>query len=376
MRPISRRARTGPFLWAVLWASGCTPKTEHTKDAQPDLRRSKTSDEDCSDTFPADILPEAEIDDMMRVERVYMEDALPGRLSETPLYSNIITKEFHPALRLYTPEFQLWSDGAEKARWVYVPECSTVDTSDMNNWDVPVGTRFFKEFRLDGRRIETRIISRVADGPRDFAYASYLWNDAETEATRVGTDGLRDVLGTAHDVPSKDACFQCHGSHALGGGRPSRGLGFSAIQLAHAESGLDLFELAENGTISHPPDRLPQIPGSSEERAALGYLHANCGNCHNDSKDRVKPIRLNLWLDVGLSSVEETGAWRTAVDQPTQIFNDQHVVGHIVSGRPQESALVYRMAQRGNTAQMPPVASEIVDVEGLATVTAWIEGLE
>ena len=55
----------------------------------------------------------------------------------------------------------------------------------MDNWDVPVGTRFFKEFSLDGKRIETRIISRIADGPRDFAYASYLWNASETEATRV-----------------------------------------------------------------------------------------------------------------------------------------------------------------------------------------------
>ena len=364
------------FVAAGLTFLACTSDPRSHKPAGPPSAASKTDRDDCVDSFPPDTLPVADIDDMMMVERIFMEDALPEKLSETPLYADIGAKAVHPALRHYTPEYQLWSDGADKARWVYVPECSSVDTSDMDNWDVPVGTRFFKEFSLDGKRIETRIISRIADGPRDFAYASYLWNASETEATRVDSSGLNNASGTPHDVPSKDACFQCHGTYSLGGGRPSRGLGFSAIQLAHADSGLDLFELAEAGVISHAPDVLPTIPGDATAQAALGYLHANCGNCHNDSRDRIPQLSLNLWLDVGLTEVEETAAWRTAVDQPTRFFNDQHVIGLAVPGNPAESALVYRMGQRGNTAQMPPVATEMVDPEGIDVVSAWIEGLE
>ena len=361
---------------AGLAAVACTAGPPAHKPAGPTSAASKTDGDDCVDSFAPDALPVADVDDMMMVERIFMEDALPEKLSETPLYADIGDKSIHPALRHYTPEYQLWSDGADKERWVYVPECSSVDTSDMDNWEVPVGTRFFKEFSLDGKRIETRIISRISDGPRDFAYASYLWNESETEATRVDSSGLKNASGTVHDVPSKTACFQCHGTYALGGGRPSRGLGFSAIQLAHADSGLDLFALAEAGVLSHAPAELPTIPGDATARAALGYLHANCGNCHNDSRDRIPQVNLNLWLDVGLAEVEETGAWRTAVDHPTQIFNDQHVVGLAVPGHPAESALVYRMSQRGNTAQMPPVATKMVDPEGVDAVSTWIEGLE
>ena len=361
----------------LLVAAGCGQDETHaTASSHAQTSAERVRDDECTDTFPPDLLPVMEVTESMMVERVFMEDALPEKLSETPLYSNIMSKSVHPSVRAYTPEFQLWSDGADKQRWVYVPECSPVDTSDMNNWSVPVGTRFFKEFAVDGRRVETRIISRIGTGPRDFAYASYLWNESETEATRLGPEGLVNALGTTHDVPTKQACFQCHGTYALGGGRPSRGLGFSAIQLAHADSGLDLFELADADVLSHAPDGLPTIPGTPDERAALGYLHANCGNCHNDSRDRIPQVNLNLWLDVSHATVEETGAWQTAVDQPTQFFNDQHVLGRVVAGNPEESALLYRMRQRGNIAQMPPTASEVPDVEGIAIIAAWIEGLE
>ena len=177
--------RSAVVIAAGSIAMACTADPPAHRAPGPPSAANKTDGDDCVDSFPPDILPVADIDDMMMVERIFMEDALPEKLSETPLYADIGAKTVHPALRHYTPEYQLWSDGADKERWVYVPECSSVDTSDMDNWDVPVGTRFFKEFSLDGKRIETRIISRISDGPRDFAYASYLWNASETEATRV-----------------------------------------------------------------------------------------------------------------------------------------------------------------------------------------------
>jgi hypothetical protein len=109
--------------------------------------------------------------------------------------------------------------------------------------------------------------------------------------------------------------------------------------------------------------------------AALGTLHANCGHCHNDTDDGVPQVDLSLWLDVDLESVEESAAWRTAVDQPNLIFNDQHVTARIAPGLPAESAALYRMNQRGNNAQMPPIGTEKVDSDGIATVQAWVESL-
>ena len=120
------------FVAAGLTFLACTSDPRSHKPAGPPSAASKTDRDDCVDSFPPDILPVADIDDMMMVERIFMEDALPEKLSETPLYADIGAKAVHPALRHYTPEYQLWSDGADKERWVYVPECSSVDTSDVS----------------------------------------------------------------------------------------------------------------------------------------------------------------------------------------------------------------------------------------------------
>ena len=303
------------------------------------------------------------------------EDSLPTLLSETGLYTDIQSKQLNSVILGYTPEFQFWSDGAEKSRWVYVPECDSVDSSDMNDWRLPVGARLWKEFSLDGVRIETRLIERLGTGARDFAYASYLWNEDESEAERVGPEGLADAKGTGWEIPSLSGCFQCHGEYAFGGGRPSRALGFSALQLAHKDTPLTLEQLVESGKLSHPPEGEISFPGSSLEREAIGYLHANCGNCHNASEDGLPQTDLNLWIELGLTSVEELPVWQTAVDQPTVLFKDQHISGRIVPGDPAGSALLYRMSQRGNAAQMPPLASKVVDEEGIALIQAWIESL-
>jgi hypothetical protein len=301
------------------------------------------------------------------------EDALPDTLSETGLYSDIASKTIASEMLQYVPQFQLWSDGADKARWAYIPDTKQVDTDNMNDWSVPVGSRFFKEFSLDGRRIETRLIERVGEGPRDFAFVSYLWNDEETEATKVGPQGLVMALGTNHDVPSKLQCLRCHGTHPLGGGRPSRMLGFSAIQLSHDDAGLALSDLARRMTT--PLETPYTVPGDPKTQAALGYLHANCGNCHNGERDRIPQVDLSFWLNVEHTRVEETDAWNTAVSQANTIFNDQHVIGRIVPGNAEESAVIYRMSQRNNTAQMPPLATKMADETGIDAVTEWIRSL-
>jgi hypothetical protein len=82
-----------------------------------------------------------------------------------------------------------------------------------------------------------------------------------------------------------------------------------------------------------------------------------------------------LWLDVEMETVEETGAWKTAVGQPNTLFNDQHVIARIAPGNPEESSVIYRMNQRGNLAQMPPLGTALVDEHGVTAITEWIRSL-
>lgn len=339
-----------------------------------------SSDENIDDSSaPVDIpsVPDSsDPPDEPCVNTFTLQDTVPALLSETGLYENIADKSVHELVKAFTPRFQLWSDGAEKARWVYLPECNPViDTQDMNDWSLPVGTRLFKEFAVGGVRVETRLIERFGSGPRDFRYATYLWRDDEQEAELVSPEGLANAKGTAHDVPSLVACRRCHGDYAYGGGRPSRALGFGAMQLNHADAGFTLSEAAEQGYLSTQPPEFA-LPGDTAAQEALGYLHVNCGVCHNASADGLPQADMNLWWDIEASTLEATGAYQTAVGQPARIFNDQHVSGRVVAGDASSSAVYYRMSQRGNNAQMPPVASEVVDTEGLAIIRTWIEGLE
>src|SRR5688500_6534491 len=106
--------------------------------------------------------------------------APPGRLSETGLYVEGSSTQVDPRNLAFSPQYPLWSDGARKRRWIQLPAGSAIDASQPDAWEFPRGTRLWKEFALD-RRVETRYIERLADG--SWRFATYLWNEAGTEAT-------------------------------------------------------------------------------------------------------------------------------------------------------------------------------------------------
>src|SRR5438128_1263517 len=204
---------------------------------------------------------------------------LAGRLSETGLYANIATGELAPGVMPFTPRFPLWSDGSEKRRWIWLPSGTPIDTTNMDDWVFPAGTKVWKEFSLDGARLETRLLQKR--GPADFDWSSlaYVWDADGNDATAAAL-GEIDSHQTDHDVPAAGECVACHG------GRRSFVLGFSAVQLAGpaAVNELNLEGLVARGWLSSPPKDEPVIPGNAIEVAALGYLHANCSHCHNQNR--------------------------------------------------------------------------------------------
>lgn len=293
--------------------------------------------------------------------------ALPERLSEAGLYADIAAGRIAEDARAYAPAFELWSDGASKRRWIRLPAGTRIDTRDMDAWQFPQGTQLWKEFARDGVRVETRLFAKTGPAPDDWSAAAYVWQSDGKEA-RLQPDGVTDALGTGHDVPAAGQCLACHAGSA------ARILGFSAVQLAFdAPAGqLDLADLIDEGWLSQPPARHPVIPGRPEERAALGYLHANCGSCHNSSRPPSAGARcydpenrLDLSLRVAeLDQVASTGPYRTAVNF------------HVRPRRPDESPLIIRMSRRHPAGWgMPPLATEIVDEQAVERLSRWIATL-
>jgi hypothetical protein len=305
-------------------------------------------------------------DDFRECRQTASETAqLPELVSETGLYSDIAGDVLAPGVQAYTPSFALWSDGADKRRFIALPTAAQIDTTDMDEWQFPVGTKLWKEFTRDGVRVETRLEQKLAEAT--WGLVAYVWNDDESDATQ-STTGVENAHGTPHDVPRASDCQGCHA------GRRSSALGFSAIQLAHtAEANeVDLQELIDRELLTRPPMTMPRVPGSTQQVAGLGYLHANCSHCHNQTRpDNAGPRcydpdkSFDFTLRVGeLASLKSTALYRTAVD------------GVIEAGNAKASKVIERMSARNpDTPTMPPLATERVDEAGVASVRALIESL-
>lgn len=292
--------------------------------------------------------------------------SLPDRLSQTGLLGDGVIA--------FAPAFALWSDGATKKRSILLPAGAQIDTSDMDDWRFPAGTTIWKEFVRDDVRLETRLLLKT--GPSDDAWvaAAYLWDGDDA---RLLPEGAENVNGTKHNVPTAAKCRACHG------GRASFVLGFSAVQLANVdpvgEGAFTLDDAIARGLLSDPPadSAALRVPGEAHERAALGYLHANCAHCHNQDRPQrdgprcYDPERdFDMLLRAGQRAVEDTATYRTLVSGEDDI---------VVAGDPDESELVSRMESRSADSiasdQMPPLASEEVDHEGVAIIRAWIVSL-
>ncbi|XYI02707.1 hypothetical protein ACMHYB_24320 [Sorangium sp. So ce1128] len=290
---------------------------------------------------------------------------LPAALSQTGLYADIAAGAVASDVVTYEPGFELWSDGAEKRRFLRLPPGAQIDTSDQDAWQFPDGTRFWKEFRRDGVLVETRLLAKVGSAAEDWAAVAYVWNAEGTDALATA-GGADDARGTPHDVPAAAECMGCHG------GTESRVLGFSAIQLASSHGEVDLGEVVARGMLSDPPRQPIELPGDAVARAALGWLHANCSHCHNKRRPESDGARcydperrFDFTLRVAeIGSVESTATYRTAV-------------GTVIhAGDPDESDVVERARRRDpDWPSMPPLGTEIVDEAGLAALRAWIRGL-
>lgn len=291
----------------------------------------------------------------------------PFYLSQTGLYRDFAARTLAPDLIAFEPAFELWSDGVDKRRWVRLPEGSRIDTSDLDRWQLPIGATLFKEFSIGGKLLETRVIARLGPGRYDYWMGAFIWDDAEHDA-RYAPDGGTDVRDSAHDVPSSTQCWTCHN------GDPGHALGLSAIQL-DAAGQLDALIAAD--LLSDPPatsHRPLTPPGDDTTRIALGYLHANCGHCHNDYGSARPDSDMDLRLRVTERTVEATATYRTTVGVALQNFLNDGFTWRIAPGDPAASAVLYRMTIRGK-GQMPALGTEQVHTDGVTAVDAWIRAL-
>lgn len=312
----------------------------------------------------------------------------PATLDATGLYSNAAAFEVDPSHLAFSPQYPLWTDGAAKRRWIWLPPGSAIDASDPDGWKFPVGTRFWKEFSFNGQRLETRYMELQQDSR--WLYAAYGWTADGHAAHLVSEKGRRNAYafggGRFHSIPSVNDCKACHQ-----GGRTEI-LGFGSLQLSpeqdpgalHREiqSGprLDLQQLVSKGLLVGLPKSLTEAPprilaSSAIERAALGYMHGNCGHCHNEHGS-LKNLGLSLRYVFGTAvqpAVTSTIGRPIKKRAPRQ---SAEAVLRIEPHQPDRSGLMERVASRYSALQMPPLGTELVDQEAVALLRKWISEVD
>ena len=224
---------------------------------------------------------------------------LPATLDQTDLVTLDSEALAKNGVISYAPTYPLWSDNAQKMRYVRVPRGQSIALDKATQrFQIPPNTRFYKTFLksvIDAsgnqayRKIETRLIvsrpdTNNPDGTvvQNALYGTYLWNDDESQANLL-TDPLRDGkpfadrlfsyttdekqaqkiidqnpanLGAAlqsakltrhYAVPSAERCVQCH----MGSPSESFILGFTPLQISRRPDGSGgLYEAASGDELT------------------------------------------------------------------------------------------------------------------------------
>jgi uncharacterized repeat protein (TIGR03806 family) len=296
--------------------------------------------------------------------------AFPEKLSATGCFTGT-----QPASGLvpYAVNAELWSDGAEKERWLALPDGKTITISPDGHLDMPVGSVLAKTFTLGGKRVETRLFMRHEDG--GWAGYSYEWNETQSDAQLLPAGKAKRVGSQTWSYPSRSDCVRCHTAAAgrtlgLELGQLNRDVTYPSTQ----RSGNQLRTLEHIGAFDAPLGRevtdLPAYPaptGQGEPEArARAWLHANCAHCHRPGT----PGRATLDLRFGtkLADTHACGA--------VSLLDDLGVPDAriLAPGSPATSLLSLR-PHATNDKRMPPLASHVVDGAGLAVLDGWIRAL-
>jgi uncharacterized repeat protein (TIGR03806 family) len=296
-------------------------------------------------------------------------DAMPRTLSEFGFFADAKAQSPAWGVRSYALNTPLWSDGAEKLRFIYLPDGTKLTADGEGLLQFPVGAAIIKTFAFgegaDRRLIETRVLLHRADG---WTALPYRWNAEQTEATLALAGGrveLTTPVGEAisYAIPNKNQCKSCHGKdgEVIPIGPKARNL--SAEWLA---------DMARKGWLAGDTSGGNQLPDwrahatGPAEPLARAYLDVNCAHCHQPGGGAS-----NSGLDL---------RWKQSDAHAIGIMKRPVAAGRgagghdfsVLPGQPDKSILLYRMDSAEPGIAMPELGKASVDKDGVAVVRRWI----
>ncbi|MBO6574208.1 MAG: hypothetical protein JJ896_02230 [Rhodothermales bacterium] len=284
----------------------------------------------------------------------------------------------------------LFSDYAEKARFVWMPEGTSATYSDDGVFAFPEDAVLIKNFYYNAaapgserRILETRLLINRGD---DWEAVGYIWNDEQTEAFRdvVGavkpvqwTDASGAVQSVDYIIPNRNQCKSCHlaGKQQVPIGPSARNLNKTFVYRDGAEN--QLAKWAEKGYLSgfDPAAAHPRVadwndPAEPLHDRAMAYLDVNCGHCHNPAGS-ANTSGLHLVADAPMDI--SLGLFKAPVSAGSGTGGRPY---SIVPGDPDQSILLYRMQSTDPAERMPELGRSLVHHDGVVLIRQWIQSME
>lgn len=316
------------------------------------------------------------------------------KLSDYNIYKGDL-KQLEPVSGLipYDLNTQLFSDYAQKKRFIYVPGDSGVTYQTEGVLEFPIGSMLVKNFYydLDQRKpssdrliIETRLLIHQEEG---WTAQTYVWNEkqdeaflelagAQKEVAWINEKGLKKKVNFL--IPTENDCKTCHSrnNQLIPLGPEVRNLNKIYPYSDGAQNQLVKWE--ESGILNEKPAlrNVPEVPvwddpetGSLEERARI-YLDVNCANCHNQAGSANNS---GLFLSFTEDNPRNLGIYKPPVAAGRGSGGLRY---SIAPAQPDQSILVYRMESVHPAVRMPEVGRTLVHDEAVELIREWIKGME
>lgn len=303
-----------------------------------------------------------------------MGDSFPKTIRDTGCFEKNDPKKPVAGVIPYDVRAPLWSDGAEKHRWLAVPDGKKIAVKDDGDFDFPVGSVLIKSFELEGEMLETRFMFRHDDGK--WAGYTYRWNDEGTDATLMGAASESKFLPELEWVfPSRENCLACHQEAA------GRTLGPEVAQLngpyvyPGGRRANQLRTLDHLGLFDKPMTNVGTMPAFApleDDKAPLAgrvraYLHSNCAHCHRPGG--VTEVVIDLRASTALKDMKICDVSPSKGDFGTPGAKI------IKPGDAEASIMHLRMTRPVANVRMPSLGTSLIDTPAAEALKTWIQSI-
>ncbi len=303
-------------------------------------------------------------------------DGYPAHLSDYGFFTDLRARVPAARVTAYHLNTPLFSDYAEKQRYLYIPAGAKAGYDADKALDFPVGSALIKTFgyQQNGafRPLETRLLLRRAIG---WVAIPYVWNADGTDAdlkragTRIPvtfTDPAGRSHGISYSVPNQNQCKDCH---ALSGAVTPIG-----PKARNLNDGRQLQALAAAGLLDRAPADAPRLarwddPQAPLDARARAYLETNCAHCHNPQG---AASNSGLFLDWKQPDITARGIMKHPVAAGRGSGDRDY---DIVPGDAGASILIFRMESTDPGIAMPELGRATVHAEGVKLLRDWIDGM-